>query len=122
MKGKIVFGIGVVFLLVICFCVFWISGAGSTYYYSQIDNSKIEKADMNGGVIDFNGNMEYFYTLHSYDENGVERDITFGTSRKLKEEAFIRLTVMPIRGVIEWNEVQYDELPITVQKKYALPK
>lgn len=31
---------------------FLLSSTGSTYYYSQIDNSKIEQADTNGGVID----------------------------------------------------------------------
>ena len=122
MKKKILWGIGVAFLIVICFGLFLLSGAGSTYYYSQIDNSKIEQADTNGGVIDFKGSMDYSYTLRSYDENGVKRDITFGTSKELKEGAFIRLTVMPIRGVLEWNEVQYDELPATVQKQYAEPK
>lgn len=122
MKKKILLGISIVVLIVICFGVFLLSGAGSTYYYSQIDNSKIEQADTNGGVIDFNGSMDYSYTLRSYDENGEERDITFGTSRELKEGAFIRLTVMPIRGVLEWSEIQYDQLPITVQKKYVAPK
>ncbi len=73
-------------------------------------------------MIDFDGNMDYSYTLFSYDENGNGKDITFGTSRKLKEGAFIRLTVMPIRGVLEWSEVQYDELPIAVQEQYSLPK
>ena len=43
MKKKILWGIGVAFLIVICFGLFLLSGAGSTYYYSQIDNSKIEK-------------------------------------------------------------------------------
>lgn len=119
---KILFGIGVIVLIVICFGFFLLSGAGSTYYYSQIDNSKIEQADSNGGVIDFNGSMDYSYTLRSYDENGVGRDITFGASRELKERAFIRLTVMPIRGVLEWSEIQYDELPIAVQKQYTSPK
>lgn len=122
MKKKILFGIGIVVLIAICFVFFLLSGVGNTYYYSQIDNSKIEQVDTNGGVIDFNGSMEYSYTLRSYDENGVERDIMFGTSRELKEGAFIRLTVMPIRGVLEWNEVQYDELPATVQKQYAVPQ
>ncbi len=52
--------------------------------------------------------MSYSYTLPAYNENGDKKDITFGTSRELKEGAFIRLTVMPIRGVLEWSEVQYD--------------
>ena len=46
----------------------------------------------------------------------------FGISRELKEVAFIRLTVMPIRGVLEWSEVQYDELPAAVQDQYTAPK
>ena len=122
MKKKILFGIGVVFLIVICFGVFLLSGAGSTYYYSQIDNSKIEQTESAGGVINFEGSMDFSYTLRCYDEDGNEKDITFGTSRELKEDAFIRLTVMPIRGVLEWSEIQYDELPIAVQEQYTLPK
>ncbi len=105
-EEKILLGIGGATLVVICFGIFLLSGAGSTYYYSQIDNSKIEQGNTNGDVI----------------ENGNGKDITFGTSRKLKEGAFIRLTVMPIRGVLEWSEVKYDELPIAVQEQYSLPK
>ncbi len=37
----------------------------------------------------------------------------------MKEGAFIRLTVMPIRGVLEWSEVQYEELPAEVQGNYT---
>ena len=122
MKKKILFGIGVVFLIVICFGVFLLSGAGSTYYYSQIDNSKIEQTESAEGVINFEGSMDFSYTLRCYDEDGNEKDITFGTSRELKEDAFIRLTVMPIRGVLEWSEIRYDELPIAVQEQYTLPK
>ena len=90
--------------------------------YSQIDNSKIEQTESAGGVINFEGSMDFSYTLRCYDEDGNEKDITFGTSRELKEYAFIRLTVMPIRGVLEWSEIQYDELPIAVQEQYTLPK
>lgn len=122
MKKKILLGIGIVFLIVICFGVFLLSGAGSTYYYSQIDNSRIEQTESAGGVINFEGSMDFSYTLRCYDEDGNAKDITFGTSRELKEGAFIRLMVMPIRGVLEWSEIQYDELPIAVQEQYTLPK
>ena len=57
-----------------------------------------------------------------YDENGNDKEITFGTSRELKEKAFLRLTVMPVRGVLEWSEVNYDELPAAVQGKYTAPE
>ncbi|MDE5933961.1 MAG: YxeA family protein [Lachnospiraceae bacterium] len=105
----------------ICFCMWFLSGAGSTYYYAQIDNRKIEQVHSRGGVIDLHGGMDYSYTLPACDEDGTEKDITFGTSRELKEGAFIRLTVMPVRGVLEWSEVPYDELPSAVQSNFAAP-
>ena len=122
MKKKALWGIGVIVVLAIFLCVYLLSGAGSTYYYSQIDNSKIEQTESAGGVINFGGSLDYSYTLRCYDEDGNAKDITFGTSRELKEDAFIRLTVMPIRGVLEWIEVQYDELPAVVQEEYSTPQ
>ena len=124
MKKKLSIGIAVVVIIVvgfIGFCMWFLSGTGSTYYYSQIDNSKIEQTESKSGVINFSGSMDYSYTLFSYDENGKGKDITFGTSKELKEGAFIRLTVMPIRGVLEWKEVQYDELPAAVLSNYTAP-
>lgn len=38
-----------------------------------------------------------------------------------EEDAFICLTVMSVRGVIEWSEVQYEELPEAVQSHYRAP-
>ena len=124
MKRKLTIGIAAVVILIvgfIGFCMWFLSGTGSAYYYSQIDNSKIEQTESKSGVINFSGSMDYSYTLFSYDENGKGKDITFGASKELKEGAFIRLTVMPIRGVLEWKEVQYDELPAAVQSNYAAP-
>ena len=120
-KKKVMAGIATVAILVaggIGFCMWFLSGSGSTYYYTQIDNSKIEQNDSDGGVVNLNGGMEYAYTLPAYDESGKGKDITFGASRQLREGAYIRLTVMPVRGVIEWSEVQYDELPTAVQSNY----
>ncbi|NBJ94306.1 YxeA family protein [Parablautia muri] len=122
MKKRILSGIGMVILVVVCVCVFLLSKAGSTYYYSQIDNSKMEQGKSGGGVVNFSGSLDYSYTLFSYNEKGKGKDITFGASRELKEGAFIRFTVMPIRGVLEWEEVQYDELPAAVQEQYTTPK
>ncbi len=124
MKRKLTIGIAAVVILIvgfIGFCMWFLSGTGSTYYYSQIDNNKIEQTESKSGVINFSGSMDYSYTLFSYDENGKGKDITFGASKELKEGAFIRLTVRPIRGVLEWKEVQYDELPAAVQSNYTAP-
>ena len=121
-KLKIIIGVVAVFLIgLVGFCAWFLSGSGSAEYYAQIDNTKVEQVDSNGGVINFKGNLPYSYTLLSYDEKGSEKEITFGTSRELREGAFIRLTVMPVRGVLDWSEVQYDELPAAVQNHYSAP-
>ena len=119
---KIAIGVAAVLLIgLVGFCAWFLSGSGSTEYYSQIDNTKVEQVDAKGGVISFKGNLPYSYTLLSYDENGSEKEITFGTSRELRDGAFICLTVMPVRGVLDWSEVQYDELPAAVQNHYSAP-
>jgi len=119
---KIAIGAAAVLLIgLVGFCAWFLSGSGSTEYYSQIDNSKVEQVDAKGGVISLKGNLPYSYTLLSYDEDGSEKEITFGTSRELRDGAFIRLTFMPIRGVLDWSEVQYDELPAAVQAHYTAP-
>lgn len=124
MNKKWISRIKVVVLIIVVFvgfCIWFLSGAGSTYYYAQIDNSKAEENKTKGGVINFNGSMDYLYTLFSYDKNGKGKNIKFGTSKKLKEGAFIRLKVMPVRGVLEWKEIQYNELPDAVQGNYTVP-
>ncbi|MCI8829339.1 MAG: YxeA family protein [Ruminiclostridium sp.] len=124
MKKKLKITIGIVAVLLIGlvgFCAWFLSGSGSTEYYARIDNSKMEQVDAKGGVISLKGNLPYSYTLLSYNENGSEKEITFGTSRELRDGAFIRLTVMPARGVLDWSEVQYDELPAAVQNHYSPP-
>lgn len=107
---------------IFCYTMFFTS-FGDTYYYTQIDNSKFTQTSQNG-VIDLSGNggMDYSYTLPSYDENGVKKDITFGVSRELRESAFLRLTFRSNRGVMDWCEVQYDELPAAVQALYNTPE
>ena len=121
-KVKIAIGTAVVLLIgLVGFCAWFLSESGSAEYYSQIDNSKIEQVDSKGGVINLKGSLPYSYTLLCYDENSGEKEITFGTSRELRDGSFIRLTFMPIRGVLDWSEVQYDELPTAVQNHYAAP-
>ena len=118
MNKKILIGIVVALVAVLTVILGTIGkeafSEGSSYY-TQIDNSKIETADSRGGVIDMSGGMQYSYTLPAYDESGVEKEITFGTSRELREGAYICLTVVPVRGVTDWKEVQLEELPAAVR-------
>lgn len=123
MKSKKIIGIGitaVIIAVIACFGIKLYSDAG--YYYTQIDNSKVEQIQSNGGVIDFSGGMSYSYELVSYNEKGKPKTVKFGTEKKLKEDAFICLSVKPVHGVVDWKEVQYDELPIEVQAHYTAPR
>ncbi len=125
MKKNVLVGIGIAVAVVAALLSLgaWLySGSGSIYYYTQIDNSRIVDGKPRDGVIDMQGGMSYSYTLPAYNEKGVEKEITFGASRALREGAFLRLTVSPIRGVVEWSEVQYEELPEAVQECYDAGK
>lgn len=120
MKNKILIGIGTAIVFAVCLVnvlVYVFAKNDSGYYYVQIDNSKIEQGNSRDGVVDFQGGMDYSYTLPAYDVKGRRKDITFGASRELREGAFLQLTVKPLRGVVEWEEVQYDELPVDVQRR-----
>jgi len=64
------------------------------------------------------GDMRYEYTLDAYNEKGNSKEVTFKTSRELKDDAYLKLDVMLTRGVKSWEEVQYDELPDKVQEQY----
>lgn len=77
-------------------------------YYTQIDNTKIQEITESGG-------MKYEYTLTAYNKNGKEKEVKFKTSRELREGAYLELDVMQMRGVINWREVQQDELPDEVK-------
>lgn len=123
-KSLLGFGIAALAVIIVAFCgAGFFSGFGRTYYYTQIDNSKLRQVSPTG-VVDLSGNggMDHSYTLTAYDENGREKDLTFGVSRELRESAFLRLTVSPVRGVLDWGEVQYAELPPAVQGHYGAPE
>lgn len=88
------------------------------FYYVRIDNTKIETLGSRKGVIDFNGGMEYGYTLTGYNERGEKKSVFFGANRRLKDGAFLKLSVVPVRGVTEWEEVIFEEMPEAVRKKF----
>lgn len=85
------------------------------FYYVRIDNGKIEKQESRGGVIDFTGGMAYGYRLKGYNENGEEKELYLGSERVLKDRAVLKVGVVPIRGVVEWEEVELEEVPEMVR-------
>lgn len=92
-------------------CVFW-TGIGTKNYYTQIDNTKVTEIEPDAG-------MTHSYTLVCYGEGGDEKTITFRTERVLRAEAYLKLTVAPLRGVVSWEEVSFEALPAAVQQAYA---
>lgn len=92
--------------------IFQTTSEHTTYYYGRIDNSNVSEIAPHGG-------MNYQYALHVYSESGEGKDMTLDTSRVLRDGAFIRIEVAPLRGVISWAEMLLDELPNAVRVKYA---
>lgn len=99
----------------------FLTGAANTDYYTQVDNSALRTQHSSGGVIDPTGGLAYAYDLPAYDKDGKEKDISFGMSRQLREGAFLRLTVNPVRGVLAWEEMEYGALPQAVKDHYPAP-
>ena len=79
--------------------------------YSRIDNSCVEDVTPHGG-------MNYRYTLQVYSQEGVGKELELDTSRVLKDGAYILIKTAPLRGVIGWEELTYEQLPTAVQKHY----
>lgn len=77
-------------------------------YYTQIDNTKLER-------LSTTDDMKYEYTLTAYEKNGKEKEVKFKTSRELREDAYLKLEYMLLRGVKTWEEVQANELPEKVK-------
>ncbi len=107
-KERIPMIIAVIIVIGLMIGAYYFLFVHKTQYYTQIDNTKIE--ELSG-----NEDMQYQYILTAYTKNGKEKEIQFKTSRELREGAYLELDVMSIRGVIDWREVQQEELPNDVK-------
>lgn len=110
-KGKIAVTIGIIVFILFLYGIYYLLVIQNSEYYTQIDNSKVES-------LSTTDNMKYQYTLTAYDEKGKKKEVTFKTNRELREDAYLKLEVMLTRGVTNWEEVQFDEMPKEVQEKY----
>ena len=110
-KGKIAVAIGIIIFILFLYGIYYLLVIQNSEYYTQIDNSKVES-------LSTTDNMKYQYTLTAYDEKGKRKEVTFKTNRELREDAYLKLEVMLTRGVTNWEEVQFDEMPKEVQEKY----
>lgn len=111
LKEKLPMVIAVIVAIVICVTGLYFFENYKSIYYTQIDNTKIEK-------VSSSDNMKYEYTLDCYNENGKIIELKFKTSRELRKNAYLKLEVMLLTGVHSWEEVQYNELPDKVKANY----
>jgi uncharacterized protein (TIGR01655 family) len=118
MKEKIAIILGIILFIALCGLAYYYLFVHDFVYYTQIDNTKLERIDSNGGVIDVHGGMKYEYTLTMYDEDGKSKEIKLGTNRELREAAYLKVNYFFLRGVYKWEEIQYDDLPNKVKDHY----
>ena len=107
-KEKLPIIIAVIIMIVLVVGAYYFLVVHKDQYYTQIDNTKIEE-------VSSTDDMRYQYTLTAYSKKGKEKEVQFKTSRELREGAYLELDVMQLRGVINWREVQMDELPDDVK-------
>jgi len=110
MKEKLFIIIGIISFIMLSIGAFMYIENKEDVYYTQIDNSYIEKLSVNE-------DMKYEYTLDCYNESGNKKELSFKTGRELRETAFLKLEVRSF-GVHSWAEVTYDELPDKVKINY----
>ena len=107
-KEKLPIIIAVIIVVALIVGAYYFLVVHKDLYYTQIDNTKIQEESESD-------DMKYQYTLTAYNKNGKEKEVQFKTSRELREGAYLELDVMQMRGVINWREVQADELPDDVK-------
>ncbi len=103
-KEKLPIIIAVIIVIALAVGAYYFLVVHKEVYYAQIDNTKIEE-------ISATDDMKYEYTLTAYSKKGKEKEVQFKTSRELREGAYLELDVMQMRGVVNWREVQTEDLP-----------
>ena len=85
-------------------------------YYIKIDNACISENESSGGVVNLESSEPHLYKLEAVNAAGDKTEIEFGVSRELRQDAFLKLDLQPIRGVVGWSEVSEDSLPRKVEE------
>lgn len=98
-KEKIPMIIAVIIVIALIIGAYYLLFVHKELFYTQIDNTKVQQ-------VSGSDDMNYEYTLTAYNKSGREKEIQFKTNRKLREDAYLELEVMSIRGVINWREVR----------------
>ena len=91
---------------------------GGIYYYTKITQAPISTTDATDDRGIKQGSI-YTYDLPSFDKEGKEKNIEFDAykDKPLKENAYLKIKVNDIKGVLSWEEVQKSDLPTKVKEK-----
>lgn len=103
--------ISIIFVLAAVFVASSFMFGNRSYFYTQIDNSKYTISQQKDKTY-------YTYRLTAYDENGKESELSFDTLRELRGLAYLKLETSTM-GVINWEEVQWSEIPRSAQEKLS---
>lgn len=90
---------------------------GTTFQYVlDTDNAvaRYVRVDASAASVQEDGSVDY--TLASYDDGGAREEVTFGSDKTLRDGAYLELSVMPLRGVVYWEEVEPAALPDKVRE------
>lgn len=110
-RSKLFAGVAVLLFIGLCVLGYLALFVNSTHYYTRIDNTAVKQLKPN----------EFEYNLTAYDAHGKMTNFVFKANKKLRDDAYLELDVMFIRGVVNWREVQYDDLPQDVRPRYQSP-
>lgn len=86
-------------------------------YYTKVDNAHAAENEADKGLVSLKSREPYIYTLPAYSEDGAEIKSEFGTSRELKQDAYLLLEYAPLRGVVSWEEVALEQIPADAAAK-----
>ena len=114
MKTRTILLLTLWFIIIIIAMVglFYLTFFTDSTWYIQIDNTRLTDVTPRGG-------MYYRYELTAWNESGRERKLTFETSRILRDGAYLRLNVAPLRGVTDWTEIQPDDVPAAAWEAFS---
>lgn len=91
-----------------------------TYYYTKITREPININD----AIDDRGVKQgsiYTYNLPSVDKDGKEKQIEFDAykDKPLKQDAYLKIKVNDIKGVLSWEEVNKNDIPTKAEESFS---
>lgn len=105
-KSAVVFFVALVVVVVGAWAAITaLTGEGETRYV-RVDSACVQASQ--------DADMPFEYRLTAFDENARKTEVSFKTVRELRDGALLSLKVLPVRGVVSWEEVAVEDVPASV--------